>query len=343
MLSTMRPAFHALAIATAGIGGLLCACNDTTTQDNGTDDGGESPSSDASSTAADGGGTTGDADVDSGDAAAPRAFVRLAQWSPDTPAADLCLTPQGVPWDEQVPELAQRVAADAGTLGEAGAAGIVFPQVTSYLVIPPGTYSVRLVAGGAADCSAGLVDLASLTAGVNTYTTVAAIGEASPVGGDQALTLATFSDDVGAPAGQIALRFVNASPSPSLTPADLGTGSLAGTGGPFAVLFTGVAFGSSTGVAARDGGAVDANGYLSSNPLATATLSAHPTSAAADVTIALDDVTIDATTAATIALVNGVSNGTASSAAKLLQCADADDSSGASLLATCSIVSTAPQ
>jgi hypothetical protein len=143
---------------------------------------------------------------------------------------------------------------------------------------------------------------------------------------------------VSAPAGQIALRFVNASPGQSLSPADLGTGSMAGSGGLFVPLFTGVSF-AKTGTGS-DAGTVDANGYLAIIPLATATLSAHPTAAATDGTVALNDVTITATSAATVALVNGVSNGLASSAVKLLQCADVDDSAGTSLLSTCSIIST---
>ena len=73
---------------------------------------------------------------------------------------------------------------------------------------------------------------------------------------------------------------------------------------------------------------------------ATATLSAHPSTSAHDATVALNDVSIAATSAATVALVNGVSNGLASGAVKLLQCADVDDSTGTSLLTTCSIIST---
>jgi hypothetical protein len=176
-----------------------------------------------------------------------------------------------------------------------------------------------------------------VTLAASSYATIAALGEAMPVGMDQPLSLVPFTDEVSAPPGQIALRFINASPSPTLTPADLGTGSIAGSGGGFAPLFAGVGFGK---VAGSDGGTIDANGYAASTPFATATLSAHPTAAGADTTVALNDVTIAATSAATVALVNGVGSGPGSTGAKLLQCADADNSAGTSLLSTCSIIST---
>jgi hypothetical protein len=343
----MRTHFPVIAIAAIGAGGLLFACtvNSTTNNNNvPAKDDANVPSGDDSSTPTPDGGTTPvaeDATVDSGDAATatPQAFVRIADWSPDAMPVDVCFNDLGGDWASQKPQLAQIVAAsDAGTLGDGGAVGIVFPQVTSYLLIPPGTYAARLVAPGSTNCATPVVDLATVTLAANSYTTIAALGEATPVGGDQPLSLVPFADDVSAPAGQIALRFINASPGQSLSPADLGTGSMAGSGGLFSPLFTGVSFGK-TGTGS-DAGAVDANGYLAITPLATATLSAHPTAAAADGTVALNDVTITATSAATVALVNGVSNGLSTSGAKLLQCADVDDGAGTSLLSTCSIIST---
>jgi Domain of unknown function (DUF4397) len=346
----MRTHFPAIAVATIGAGGLLFACTVTTTTNNngpaGDDASVVTPTDDSSAPTPDGGTVVSvgdDAGVDSGDAAtaAPQAYIRIAHWSPDAPAADVCVNTAGADWTGQTPQLAQLVAAgDAGTLGDGGAVGVSFPQVTSYLIIPPGSYAVRLVAAGSADCSTALVDLANVTLAARSYTTIAALGEATPVGTDQPLSLAPFTDDVTAPAGQIALRFINASPAPTLAPADLGTGSLAGSGGPFAPLFTGVAFGQTGATSGSDAGTVDANGYVAIGPLATATLSAHPTATASDATVALNDVTIAATSAATVALVNGVSNGLASSAVKLLQCSDVDDSTGSSLLSTCSVVST---
>jgi hypothetical protein len=335
-----------LALAAVGASGLIVACTVNST----TNDGPGTPiaTDDASDTSPDSGtdaapATGDDAAADAGDGAVPQAYVRLAHWSPNAPAVDVCFDPAGGSWTDQVPAISQvAVAGDAGIAdaGDSGASptGVSFPQVTSYLIISPGTYGVRLVAAGATDCSTSLVDLASVTLNVNTYSTVAAVGEATVVGTDQALKLVSFADDVTAPASQIVLRFINASPNAQLTQADLGTGSLVGNGGAFAPLFTGVAFGTA-GAAGADAGTVDANGYVASLPLTGATLSSHATAGAQDTTTALNDVTI-ASGAATIALINGVSDGSAASAAKLLECADVDDSQSASLFATCTLIST---
>ncbi len=340
----MRIVFPVIVIAT-GAGGLLFACGATmTTSDKGpVGDAGDENTPDSSAPAADGG-LTGDGGAgDSGpaDAATPEAFVRIAHWSPDAPAVDVCFTQPGGSFAGQVPQIAQiAAAADAGSLGDGGSTGVSFPQVTSYLVIPPGSYAVRLVPAAAANCATSVADLASVTLAATTYTTVAAVGEATPVASDQTLKLVSFTDEVSAPAGQIAIRFINASPSPSLAPVDFGTGSLGGSGGPFGPLFTGVAFGQTGDATSNDAGTVDANGYVALNPLATATLSAHPSASASDLTVALNDVTITATAAATVALINGVSDGQPASAAKLLQCADAYDEAATSLRSTCSIIST---
>jgi Domain of unknown function (DUF4397) len=335
----MRTHVPVIAIAVIALGGLLFAC--TTTNNNGPGrDAGSPRGEDASTPTADGSATVDGAPGDAGDAAVtPGAYVRIANWSPDAPAVEVCFNEAGASsWTGQVPRFARIVAAgDAETLADAGAAGISFPQVTSYLLITPGSYEVRLVVAGAADCSKPVVDLAMVTLAVSSYATIAALGEATPVGMDPPLSLVPFTDEVSAPPGQIALRFINASPSPTLTPADLGTGSIAGSGGLFAPLFAAVGFGK---VAGSDGGTIDVNGYAASTPFATATLSAHPTAAGADTTVALNDVTISATSAATVALVNGVGSGPASGGAKLLQCADADKGAGTSLLSTCSIIST---
>lgn len=348
----MRTHFPVIAIAAIGAGWLFFACtvNSTTNNNNNgpaNDDASPPPGDDSSTPTPDGGSTPvgEDAAVDSGDSgtATPQAFVRIADWSPDAMPVDVCFNDVGGDWTKQMPHLAQIAAAgDAAAMGDGGTVRIVFPQVTSYLLMSPGTYAVRLVTAGATNCATPVVDLATVTLAANSYTTIAALGEAAPVGSDQPLSLVPFTDDVTAPAGQIALRFINASPGQSLSPVDLGTGSMIATiatsGGPFAPLFTAVAFGK-TG-AGSDAGTVDANGYLAITPLATATLSAHITAYSMDATVALNDVTIAATSAATVALVNGVSNGLSTSGAKLLQCADVDDAAGTSLLSTCSIIST---
>jgi hypothetical protein len=340
-------------------GGLIVACTvNATTNSN---PGGSTGDDDADTTDTDSGTDGATVAVDAGadaadgdDGAVPQAFVRVAHWSPDAPTLDVCFNPPGGSWSDQTPQFGQLLAAaapdagavadasasDAGDAAVAAATGVNFPQVTSYLIIPPGTYAVRLVAAGATDCTTSVVDLpASAVLSANTYTTVAAVGEVTPVGTDAALKLVSFTDDVTAPAAQIALRFINASPSSSLTQADLGTGSLVGTGGPFAPLFTGVAFGAAGTSPATDAGTVDSNGYLADVPLTGATLSVHATAGAQDTSTALNDVSV-ASGAATIALIDGISNGIAADAAQLLLCTDVDDSTSTSLFAQCSVVST---
>jgi hypothetical protein len=337
------------------LGGLAAACTvSTTTKDNniGAGDDTAPPSDDAGTLDAESDST---ANTDSGaldasaDAAQPEAFVRAAQWSPDAPPVDICFNPAGGSFSDQVPALGHvlaNLAGDAGALdaggGDGGAApGLLFPQVTSYLIIPAGTYDVRFVAAGATDCTTGMgMDLTGVVLGASSYTTIAALGDVTPATGDQTFRLASFSDDVVAPSSQISLRFINASPAADLAMADLGTGSIVGNGGPFTAVFSAIAFGTASGAVFTDAGPVDANGYIADLPLAGATLSAHATGAAQDTTIASDDVSV-ASGAATVALINGSSNPTASSAAKLLLCLDQDDSAqNTTVFAQCSVIST---
>jgi hypothetical protein len=311
-----------------GAGGLLLACT---------------PHDDAAAQDHDGGGADVSAPADAGldaaaEAATPQAFVRLAHWSPNVAAVDVCFAASGASFSGETPQLAPLFAMKDGGVaadsGDGGAPGLAYPRVTSYLVIPPGSYAVRLVAAGASDCNTSLADLASVTLKDRSYTTVAAVGEEMPVQTDQALKLVSLGDDVTAPSGQIALRFINA--SPQLASVDLGTGSLANTADSFAPLFAGVGFGKSATAAATDAASADANGYLALNPFAGASLSAHLTSSATD-TVTAANVTINAQAAATIVIIGGITGNPA--APQLLQCADADDVASASLFAPCSVIS----
>ncbi len=321
------------AIITAAASGSMLACTSAS-----------SSTGDAGTSQQDDGGPDASALADSGanapvEAATPRAFVRLAQWSTDAPAVDVCFSTQGASFSGQTPLLASRLAAaDAGASderGDGGAAGLTYPQVTSYFGRPPGSYSVRLVAAGAADCNASIVDLTSVALTNGTFTTVVAVGEVTPIPSPQPLKLVSFADDVTAPSGQIALRFINASPQPMSV--DLGTGSLSNAGGPFVPLFVGVGFGESAGPSTGDAGTFDANGYLALNPLAGATLSAHVSTSGTDAAIATN-VMVTAQSAATIAMIGEVS-GDPKRPPQLLQCPDVYDGTSASLLSRCSVVS----
>ncbi len=272
-----------------------------------------------------------DADADAAEAAAPVAYWRLANWSPGSPALDVCFAPSGAGWSGVQPAIGQP-AADA----DAGPGGAPFPQATRYFAMAPGAYSMRVVAAGAADCSTGLVELAALMLPAGVHATLAVLGAPSPDAGTLPLRIALFADDVAAPDGQIGLRFINASASASDGTVDVGTGSVSGAGGAFTTLFAAVEFGTASSASSTDAGLVDANGYLFTLPFATATVSARVTTMAAnDLVVALDDVSVLAGSAATLALV-----GTAAQP-ELVQCPDvrSDDAEGAGLWAGCAVIS----
>jgi Domain of unknown function (DUF4397) len=222
----------------------------------------------------------GDASLDAGGSTG-FVDVRFANWSSDAPSVDFCLAAHGS-GAFRGPIVAGLLAPqeDAGALqicpGPA-AAGVCFPQtapnpsgsdstyflgsVSSYSLLPALAYDVRLVAARAVDCTTGLISDQTLPALSGAAVTVALIGEDHPSGGAPGLRFIVLHDDVVAPAGKLALRFLHA--SPGIGPVDFGTGSAAA--GPFKRLFLSAAFGMPTVSVAADAGvpAVDSNGYIS--------------------------------------------------------------------------------
>jgi hypothetical protein len=213
------------------------------------------------------------------------AWLRFANWSPDSPSVDFCVAPHGtaafigpifssILGDSGSP--AATLEADAGAPGE-------FPLVSAYVPMAPATYDVRAVVLGAANCAAAVApDATGLPpAAAGAYVTVALVGEAQPAGGAPSLRFALFHDDL-APGSStsVQVRFINA--SPSVAQADFGTGAVPS----FKPLFLGVPFGqASTPLEAQipDAAAplVDSNGYVSiSAPSGSGvTLSAYPSTA----------------------------------------------------------------
>ena len=125
------------------------------------------------------------------------------------------------------------------------------------MTVAPGQYDVRVVAAGAADCTARLfadkLDLAPLVAG--TSTTLAIVGDLVVLGRRvQPAAVVAFSDDVSGPAGDISLRFVNAVPS-------VISMSLVQLTGSFSALVSSTQFGEVG--ADSDAGVFDANDYIS--------------------------------------------------------------------------------
>jgi hypothetical protein len=239
-----------------------------------------------------------------------RAHVRIAHLSPDAPAVDACITTHG--------------SAFAGKplLGSLGATnGISFPDVTVYVDLPVASYDLRIVLASATDCSTKAVpdtDGVAVTDGLSA--TIAATGDLTVAGNDPGFALEVFVDEATVATGMTALRFVHASPG---TPTvDVGLGS----GASFTALFTDVAFGT-----VGTGGSLDANGYLVTPPVASATVSARAHGSTTDA-IVVPNVALPAGQISTAFAIGGKTNDTAHPL-KVLLCDDNGAASG--LLTSC--------
>jgi hypothetical protein len=246
------------------------------------------------------------------------ALLRIANWSPDSPPVDACTSPHGAAAFSGPVIAALAASSDAGA-----PASLAFPFVSAYLVVAPGQYDVRIVAGGALDCSVGIgpdqTSLPALAAGASE--TVALVGEASPTGADPPLQLVGLLDDVSSSA-PVAMRCFNA--APALPRIDFGTGTLAAA--TYKPLFQSVPFGHASNVqeaaptADASVPAVDARGYETIKSLSNATLSAHLSMAGTD---AISSAGFYAASGSilTIAIVDGTSAETPPTP-KLLECVD---------------------
>jgi hypothetical protein len=208
----------------------------------------------------------------------PYAFLRVANWSPDAPAVDICLKAHG--GSTFVGPLVAAVA-DGGTIGEAGASGLTFPLVSSYLPLSPGAYDVRVVAAGSTACTAPVLpDVTTLpTLSIGTGTTVALVGETLPAGSDPGLKVVWFSDEIVG-TGPLRVRCINADPAIPLV--DFGYGTL--MVGNYNSIFPAVPFGQASAAIEQDAMAsnADQNGYVAIQPFVHAVISAHPTGATHD-------------------------------------------------------------
>jgi hypothetical protein len=148
---------------------------------------------------------------------------------------------------------------------EAGAAaGMTFPRLSPYLQIEAGQYDVRVVVGGAPDCTAPVLadrtDFAPIVAG--SRTTLAVVGEFAAQGTDSSAGLIAIADDADGLVGQARLRVINAVPSVTQV-------SLVDLGIHFDALVSDVPFGA-VGVD-TDAGLLDSNDYLATAPTTNAT------------------------------------------------------------------------
>jgi hypothetical protein len=237
-------------------------------------------------------------------------LLRFANWSPDSPAFDMCIAAHGTT-SFQGPLLSALAVAQS----DGGSEGLPFPLVSAYTLVPPGQYDARIVVGGTESCAVGIrpdtTDLPILAAGG--AETVALAGEVVPVAADYRLHVLGFLDDISA-SGSAEIRVINAAPAMPLV--DVGTGSL--SGGNFLAIFRGVQVGQAS--APPEGWIpflVDTNGYNANQPVSNATLSAHASG-----------VTIDAVVSGSFSAPSGavttvvVAGGTSSSSPALVACVD---------------------
>lgn len=148
---------------------------------------------------------------------------------------------------------------------EAGAAvGVTFPRLSPYLQLEAGQYDVRVVLGGAPDCTAPVLadrtDFAPIVAG--SRTTLAVVGEFAVQGTDSSAGLIAIPDDAEGLVGQARVRLINAVPSVTQV-------SLVDLGIHFDALVSDVPFGA-VGVD-TDAGLLDSNDYLATAPTTDAT------------------------------------------------------------------------
>jgi hypothetical protein len=209
----------------------------------------------------------------------PWSYVRMANWSPNTPAVDLCLAPHGTTAFQ-----GPLVGAQLGAL-DGGQELVSFPQLTAYIPVTAQSYDARLVVAGAPDCATRLVTDVINVPGLGqggSSATLAVVGDfaaAQPAFKPQMIAM---QDDALAPdLSHVEVRFIHAASNSAAV--DMGTGSLASAA--FQPLFSNVPFGAvATPAEAKatvpDGGAaphIDDAGYRSVSPLVKSAVSAHLT------------------------------------------------------------------
>jgi hypothetical protein len=234
----------------------------------------------------------------------PATFIRLANWTPDAPSVgfDACVASDGTTnWVG--PLLAQNFP--PGSLGQGGANGLQFPNVTQYFGIAPGDYNVQIIAAGSTDCTTGLVPQTDLpTLSLNAHTTIATVGDVNPRGNDTGLKVAVFFDDETPPSTAAAMRVINTIPSVAYL--DFGTGSL--TAGNFSPLVIGGGFGV-VGLNLASGGTTGLTGYFNVPATTDGQFSAHATGMAGMDTATATHVALAAKSVTTMVVINGSNGG----------------------------------
>ena len=137
-----------------------------------------------------------------------------------------------------------------------------FPAASPYVLVPQGAYDVRLVAAGAADCSAptgSATDIPALSAA--NPVTLAVFGTPNASTPDTALRIEGFVDDISATGSSAHVRLIDG----STRLANVELGALTPT---FTPILSGVRFGASS----AGNTMADANGYATIDPIAGETV-----------------------------------------------------------------------
>jgi hypothetical protein len=277
-------------VAAAGAAAAACTVNSTTNNQNQPgDDGGP------------GDGSAGD--TASPEASTPTAYVRFADWSPDSTGLQICYATHGS-------TAFQLAAGDT----DGGTGQLSFPTVSGYAPIPVGQYDIEVVAAGATDCSTplpGSTNATNLpTLAQDGFYTLAIVGDtAKPTGSnDPGLAVVGLVDDTSPTGGNVSVRFVNAAPSLSTTPLDFGTNALSSN---FALLETNVGYGTTPTLGSDAGAQPDPQGYVSfAAPTGAIEISAHTSSNATADTATASNVMVPGNWAYTFVLVYGKTGGT---------------------------------
>ena len=193
-------------------------------------------------------------------------------------------------------------AGDALDEGRPGL-GVPFPRMSPYVSLTPGQYDVRVVAAHTGSCAAPLFgdtkDLPPFIAGA--VVTLATVGDSNPEGSDPTLGVVSFADDATVPAGRALLRYINA--VPSVIETTLGSGRIRTAN--FAPLVAAAQFGEVG--ADTDSGPVDANGYVTLDPVTHAVWSVVNANGGIAELVAVEGVSVAAGSLATVVTIGGES------------------------------------
>lgn len=253
------------------------------------------------------------------------ASIRVANWSPDAPAFDVCTSPHGTNAFAG-PLVAGLVSDDSDDAGPLGVSGIPFPLVTQYFLVAPGAYDVRFVAAGSTSCGTPILpDTTTPTIAASEAATVALIGDAAVGGGPLGLRPLSVVDEIIAiPNYPLRMRFINVAPSMSV--AALGTGSLGM--GNFDPMFPAAPYGEVAPLVEADAAVpgIDDNGYCRVPNLLGTTLSVSAPGATTDTVATMPVYTQDGIPVTIVAV-----GGTPSVPVSLLECLDSAGAAGGGL------------